>query len=296
MALSINLVNASVTSSTEILLPWTILRVIDDEDSVSDFFNNIIKPRIEHECELLSAHVGQCKNSLDQVDVTIPVMAVVCAFGHFMKYSVNVLNNQYASTSSTGEPPSEKSRPDLLPVSSCIQSITQRTRKDKLFNDLITFLDSMNVVICESEISKIRKMIVLPPILENIEKHLCNKQLYEPTIISHLLPSDHVQKYRIVNSLVSSGLRFPCILLIYSPGSNIGNIHFMWKVHEAEGAEIADCFQQSQSAVEQAKEKIPIFHSRAMRSAMYKKFGRISSTVKPAVLRFFYKDLTGMRK
>lgn len=33
-----------------------------------------------------------------------------------------------------------------------------------------------------------------------------------------------------VESLTSGGLKFPCVLLVYSPGSSIGNLHFLWKV------------------------------------------------------------------
>ena len=96
-----------------------------------------------------------------------------------------------------------------------------------------------------------------------------------------------------MNSIVTHGVSFPCMMLVYAPGSNIGNFHFMWKLPS--DVEVVECFQRSQSAVEEAKKKIPKFHSRAMRSALFQKFGRVSSGVKPSVLRFFYKELTGKK-
>lgn len=73
------------------------------------------------------------------------------------------------------------------------------------------------------------------------------------------------------------------MMLVYAPGSNIGNFHFMWKLPA--DVEMGQCFEQRQSAVEEAKKKIRVFHSRAMRSALFQKFERVSSGVKPSVLR-----------
>ena len=45
--------------------------------------------------------------------------------------------------------------------------------------------------------------------------------------------------------------------------------------------------------IEHLKPPLPQFHTRPMHQAMFEKFGRVSPGIKPAVLRFFYKDLTG---
>ena len=81
------------------------------------------------------------------------------------------------------------------------------------------------------------------------------------------------------------------MLLTYSSGNNTGNLHFVWKVPVENAAE--ECFQSSLAAIEQVKLLLPQFHGRAMRQAMFEKFGRVSPGIKPAVLRLFYKDLTG---
>ena len=65
----------------------------------------------------------------------------------------------------------------------------------------------------------------------------------------------------------------------------------MWRV--LSNADATTCFELSQSSVECAKQDIPIFHTRAMWSAVFKKFGQVSASIKPSVLKYFYKDLTG---
>ncbi len=91
MSSQFQLVNASVASFGRTLLPWTIVRVAEVEYSVADFYHVIIKPRISEaasECQLLSAQIGQEKNSLDNVDFSVPVVAAISSFGRFLKYSV----------------------------------------------------------------------------------------------------------------------------------------------------------------------------------------------------------------
>ena len=67
----------------------------------------------------------------------------------------------------------------------------------------------------------------------------------------------------------------------------------MWQVPADTHTDPAVYFECSQATVEKVKQLIPVFHTRAMRSVMFQKFGRISPGIKPAVLRYFYKELTG---
>ena len=52
-------------------------------------------------------------------------------------------------------------------------------------------------------------------------------------------------------------------------------------------------FSDCQSVIERVKESIPSYHTRAMRKEMFQRFGRLTSTVKPAIMRFVYRSLTG---
>ena len=67
----------------------------------------------------------------------------------------------------------------------------------------------------------------------------------------------------------------------------MGNLNFIWRVS---GVEKED-FTKSLPIVETIK--IPIFYTRTMRNVLFTKFGRISPSVKPYMLRYLYSELTG---
>ncbi len=129
------------------------------------------------------------------------------------------------------------------------------------------------------------------PALKVIDEVLVNKPSYVYVCLSEYIPNDSVKKHRFVNMLESSGLSVSCILLTYLPGSNIGKMLFIWKVPGHE--EFGEYLQQSQEVIEEIKKRLPVFHTRTMKATMFQKFGRITHGVKPAVLRHFYKELTG---
>ena len=71
----------------------------------------------------------------------------------------------------------------------------------------------------------------------------------------------------------------------------MGNLNFVCKAGSDDSIE--QCFQTSQTVIEQTKPQLPQFHTRTMRQALLGKYGKVSYGVKPAILRLFYKDLTG---
>ena len=130
------------------------------------------------------------------------------------------------------------------------------------------------------------------PVLKPVDDLLVTKSPYIPVSLLDYIPNDPVKKYRFVNLLESSGLSVPFILLTYNPGSNIGKLLFIWKVPEGKG--IGDYLHESQQAIEETKKCIPVFHIRAIKSALFFfKLGRLTSKVKPAVMRHIYRELTG---
>lgn len=50
---------------------------------------------------------------------------------------------------------------------------------------------------------------------------------------------------------------------------------------------------ESLPIIDEIKKSLPIYHSRAMQSEFIHKFGCVTQGVQPAVLHYFYKDLTG---
>ena len=90
---------------------------------------------------------------------------------------------------------------------------------------------------------------------------------------------------------LKSGLSFRTAILTYSHGNNIGNLSFIWKV-PSDSSE-ADIISRSQTVIEQCKESVPSFHTRLMRQSPFSKYGRVAPTMKRAVMRSFYRELTG---
>ena len=118
-----------------------------------------------------------------------------------------------------------------------------------------------------------------------------SKEDFEHLFLNDFTPATAMSRFQFLQCVERNGVSSPVVLLTYSSGNNAGNVHFIWKVPVGKAAE--ECFQNSLAVIEQVKALIPQFHTRTMRKAMFEKFGRISPGVKPAVLRMFYKDLTG---
>lgn len=97
-----------------------------------------------------------------------------------------------------------------------------------------------------------------------------------------LAPCNPKQKYHFIKD-VKSGLKVPVILLVYSPGNNYGNSHFIWHVPDSS---LDEAIRNSQTAIEEIKAKLPVFHSRQRRREFV---NRMSFAVKPAVLRYVYR-------
>ena len=126
--------------------------------------------------------------------------------------------------------------------------------------------------------------------LEMLSSCLTDKSEYEFVSLCDFLPDASRACYEYIQTLESNGLPYPIMLLTHSSGNNIGNLHFVWKLPA--GKSIEATFEESVRTVEDIKQILPRYHTRAMRREMFTKFGRISPSVKPAALRYLYRELT----
>ena len=125
----------------------------------------------------------------------------------------------------------------------------------------------------------------------NIDLESLNKlQHYQYMCLTDLRPEEPREVYDYVQR-IKRGLNVPIVLLTFYPGNNRGNLHFIWMYSSSDSLETI--FQKSIPVVVSFKPKLPTYHTHAMRRSLAAKFGRISSSVPPAVLRYFYWDLTG---
>ena len=110
-----------------------------------------------------------------------------------------------------------------------------------------------------------------------------------PVPLENFLPNDRRRRYEYIEH-VKTGLKMPTVLVTYSPGGNIGSLHWIW---HTTCTDISSALQSCQPILESIRSDIPQFHTRAMRQAAYEKYGLISPSIKKSVLRHMYKDLVG---
>ena len=124
-----------------------------------------------------------------------------------------------------------------------------------------------------------------PSLLNDLKSCLESKAEFQHVVIEDLCPFDPRKKYEYIQLLKSKGRA----MLTYKHGNNVGNTNFVWKVPEPS----PDSFCQSQQTIEEVKQAIPTFHTRAMRRSLMQRYGRVTSNVKPAILCNIYIELTG---
>ena len=129
------------------------------------------------------------------------------------------------------------------------------------------------------------------PVLATLSLAVEESNNFQYLVVNDFAPSDPIKKFQYIDAL-KKGLTVRCMLFNYTPGSNIGNQWYIWKVGSSSEDE-CELLATSQKTIEEIKKSLPVFHSRAMRKAMYLKYGRICPTIKPATLRYLYHDLTG---
>ena len=98
---------------------------------------------------------------------------------------------------------------------------------------------------------------------KKIEESLIDVPFYEHVNITSSFSSDPAKKHRTLDNLVRNGLSFTSVLLTYSPWSNIGYMHFLWRVPS--DVELVQCLEASQHCVETVSQLIPVYHIRQMR-------------------------------
>ena len=114
---------------------------------------------------------------------------------------------------------------------------------------------------------------------------------FQPVLVNELMPTDTRERRRYIDELsdgVPSSLRI--LRYTHSPGNNVGNTHYVWKIPENISEE--ELLRENLKAVEQVKSQIKVYHSRAMRNE-FKAFCGRASNMKPAIARELYYRFVG---
>lgn len=127
------------------------------------------------------------------------------------------------------------------------------------------------------------------PILSELQKRLEDAPHFQYVSVEDVCPTNIRKKHNFISALKTNGFPFNAAMLSYTHGNNVGNLHFVWRVMSSDESSFTDC----QKVIDQVKGNIPIYHTRAMRRAMFDVFGRLTSSLKPAVARHLYRVFTG---
>lgn len=117
------------------------------------------------------------------------------------------------------------------------------------------------------------------------------KPCYERVFVNDYSGTDPKKKYQYVQDL-RKGLTVPAVLYTCSLGSNLGNYLFIWKLPR--GVTLEAATNENIRIINEIKDLIPTYHSRALRKAFIDRFGLIAGGVKSYILRQIYHELTGV--
>ena len=132
--------------------------------SIQDFFECSVKPRIiaANNISSVAACIGPDKQSLDSVDTDLQLVLVIKSFGHFLKYIVDCDPPAVATEIEEFVHSSVPHNNTITNSFTFVELIHEKNKKDKLFNDIITFLKSWNVSVksCELDSAIMQHLMV----------------------------------------------------------------------------------------------------------------------------------------
>ena len=119
------------------------------------------------------------------------------------------------------------------------------------------------------------------PILNELFVKLQECADYKCLSVEDFMPIGSSSKYKYTQRMKNHGFPFPAVLVTYAHGNNLGSLNFVWKVPSCDES----AFSASQPIIFSLQDKLPIFHTTAMRKQTFECFGCLMPSVKPAVLR-----------
>ena len=121
--------------------------------------------------------------------------------------------------------------------------------------------------------------------LTSLKDAIQEKSCYDMLFVNDFCSVDPKKKYQYVQDL-KKGLTVPSIMYTASLGPNFGN--------HAQGISLEAATVEDMRIINQIKQTLPTYHSRALRRAFMNRFGLVASGAKSHVLRQIYHELTGM--
>ena len=130
-----NLVDTSViTSDSRIILPWTIIQ-FNDSYSIMEFFHEGVKFRLEDDDCVLHAALLDMKSICLIMWICHYPLLLLSSFGKYLQYKVDRPNSIISAARHNEE------------ISlSFIESVTERNKRDALYNNIVSFFTSSSLI------------------------------------------------------------------------------------------------------------------------------------------------------
>ena len=138
-------------------------------------------------------------------------------------------------------------------------------------------------------------IVIRPQATEPLERYqelndlLKSANDFEPVFVNDVCPASARQRRYYMDCLPQS-IQVHAVKFSHSYGNNLGTMHFMWSIPDS--ITESELLHQNMIVAQSVREKIQIYHTRAMRREAMNTFGRLCG-VKPQFLREIYKRLTG---
>ena len=84
------LINVTVVSDSSTILPWKITSADPGKESIKEYYERTLSTGINNDVYQLSkAFLERCKDSLDQIELSVELQQAVATFGPFLKFVVS---------------------------------------------------------------------------------------------------------------------------------------------------------------------------------------------------------------
>lgn len=172
---------------------------------------------------------------------------------------------------------------DLERLAKCLRFYVDNLEKENRSQQLRQ--SQLTVALRPFDVIDVKAACTVAPVYKDLNDATLNSSEYEVIHADQLAPTEKSKRYFFFKNL---SLSRPVQLYRYHQSGSLGTLNFIWVVPE-------DHKERSNSKmvanIEQIKQTIPTYHTRALRREFKEKFNRIAK-VPPVVLAEMYRTLT----
>ena len=144
----------------------------------------------------------------------------------------------------------------------------QKTKTTRTRHECMAFSDSDS-----GTLSVLPVITVVSSRLAALDCAIREKSCYDKMFVNDFCSVDPKRKYQYVQDS-KKGLTVSCVMYTASLGSNLGNHLFVWRIPQGVSLEAATV--ENMRIIDQIKQSLPTYHSRALRREFMNRFGLVT--------------------